>query len=446
MEKIWVVDDDTSILNSLDSILTRQAYKVCTYNKPELFLEQIKVETPAVVILDIFFDNSKLTGEDIVKILSEEKPLTQVLVMSGETDVQKTLNCLKFGALDFLEKPVSLPRLLTSVKNALSIYNSRSSSTSRCNILGQSDQIKKLRQRIKKIAALKESVLITGESGTGKELVAENLHIFSPRYARNMFKINCTSLNPNLIESELFGHKKGSFTGAVADKKGVFELSHQSSLFIDEIGDFEVSLQSKILRVLQENNISPVGSSQVINIDSRLIFATHQDLDKMIHNNLFREDLYFRISTFTIELPPLREHLEDVDELAQFFLNEFVAENNLNYKMLSSSSLSKLKEYDYPGNIRELAKVVKNAAFFCDSEIIQADDIEFRAQKKIDNIWQRVEKMDLNRAKASLEKEMIVRRLKKYKQELNDTAESLGILKNNLYRKLKEHGIVLSEI
>lgn len=441
MSEIWLVDDDIKILNKLDSILTKSDYKITAFCRPEEILDKLKYNQPAVIIIDLFFNNSNLTGEDVVKKISDHYPTTQSIIMSGETDIKKTLSCLKLGALDFLEKPVSLARLLTSVKNAEIICSSRVSAENQFNILGNSNIIKETIKKLRKLANLKENVLIYGESGTGKEMAAGNLHVFSDRYSKPMSTVNCTALNSNLIESELFGHKKGSFTGAVDDKVGYFEKAHKSSLFIDEIGDFPLELQAKLLRVLQENRITPVGDSHEIEIDTRLIFATHKNLNDLIKENKFREDFYFRISTFSVTMPSLRERIEDVEILSKHFLEKFLSENSLGYKYFSSEAISKLMEYNYPGNIRELIQIVKNSAYFSDGEKITPEDINFANKGNSLNIWDITKKMDLTQAKRYFEKELLTRRLNSMSNHIENTAESLGMVKNNLYRKLKTHGI-----
>jgi len=387
MTKIWIVDDDTQILKKLETILKKQDYTIKSFVRPEEILLELNSSQPAVIIADIFFGNSSLTGEDIIKEIKEKYPITQSIIMSGESDIKKTLSCLNMGALDFLEKPVSLPRLITSVKNAEIIYNARLSAEKQFSILGKSKIIKETIDKIRKLALINENVLIYGESGTGKEIAARNLHLFSDRYSKPMSMINCTALNSNLIESELFGHKKGSFTGAANDKKGYFEIGDKSSLFIDEIGDFPLELQAKLLRVLQEKKITPVGDNKEINIDTRLIFATHQNLEKLMDDKKFREDFFFRISTFTVTIPPLRDRPEDIDILASHFLGNFLSENNLTYKIISSDAIDKLKSYLYPGNIRELAQIIKNAAYFSSGEIIQPEDITFSRNINNKNIW-----------------------------------------------------------
>ena len=441
MNRIFIVDDDIKILKSLEEILSKNAYTVESAKSPQEFLDKIQDVPPAAAIIDIFYGYNQMDGEELIQIIQDQFPGVQCIVMSGESDIQKTLSCLKHGALDFLEKPVSLPRLLTSVKNAVELYNTKSTVQARCKILGESRLIKNVIQRIKKLALLNESILIYGESGTGKELAAENLHLFSSRFSKTLFRVNCTALNSNIIESELFGHKKGSFSGADRDKKGYFELADKSSLFIDEIGDFNLNLQSKILRVLQEKKITRVGDAAEINLDTRYIFATHHNLEKMIEEKLFRQDLYFRLSTFTITMPPLRDRLEDIDILAPHFLDSFLKENNLRFKEFSESALDKLKQYQYPGNVRELIKIIKNAAYFCSGGMIVPEDIEFKAENETANIWELTRDMTLVESKNYFEKQLISKRLKIHSGNIEKTAESLGMLRTNLYRKFRQLSI-----
>ena len=441
MNTVYIVDDDPAILSSLKSILSREGYAVETAGSPESFLRAIEEKPPSVAVLDIFFGRNRIDGEELVKILGERSPNTQCIIISGESDIQKTLACMRQGALDFLEKPVGLPRLVTAVRNAMELYNIKSSSRDKRKIIGKSKATLETIARVKKLAGLSETVLITGETGTGKELIAENLHLLSKRFSLPMVKVNCASLNPNLLESELFGHCAGSFTGADKNKKGFFEVAHGSTLFIDEIGDFPLNLQSKILRTIQEKKITPVGETREIPIDVRLVFATHRNLPELAKQGLFREDLFFRISTFAIETPPLRDRVEDIDELALFFLNQFLAENGLPIKALSSDAVAKLKEYHYPGNIRELAKIVKNAAFFTEAEILSPEDIDFSSQTGNSDIWVKTRRLTLIESKECFERDLIARRMAAMDHDIKKVAESLGMIKNNLYRKLKYYSI-----
>jgi two-component system, NtrC family, nitrogen regulation response regulator NtrX len=441
MNKILIADDDQKIIDSLDSILQKEGYAVVKTTNPDEVLSLIEQEEPALAILDIFFGSQNPAGERLIKEISAKFPHTQCLVISGESDVYKVLSCLKSGALDFLEKPISLPRLLTSVKNSLKIIHSQQYSQQRCSILGKSKAILDVIFRIKKVAKLNESVLILGESGTGKELVAENLHLHSNRFEQPFLRVNCAALNPELIESELFGHKKGSFTGADKDKKGYFEIAHNGTLFLDEIGDFPMHLQTKLLRVIQEKKIVPVGASKEVPINVRILCATHQNLERMIQEGKFREDLYFRIATFSIKIPALKERLEDINILAPFFLKNFLSENNLEYQQLSVKALEKLRTYHFPGNIRELNTIIKNAAVFCDNTNISEEHVAFGQEPKEDDFWAKVQSISLEEGKKYFEKYFVKKRLEKNDFNVEKTAKSLGLIKTNLYRKLKQYKI-----
>lgn len=442
MTKIFVVDDSEKICLSLSDILTKEGYQVLTYLSPKQALAHISDEKPDVVLVDIFFEEGQPDGEWMVQQMSAKYPGIPCLMMSGESDIYKILACLKQGAVDFIEKPVLLPRLLTSIKNALKLIASKQYSQNKCPMIGKSQVMTDLLVRIRKLANLEDSILIIGESGTGKELVAENLHLLSNRFGNPFLRLNCAALSPQLIESELFGHQKGSFTGADTDKKGFFELASSGTLFLDEIGDLPLGLQSKLLRVLQEKSIIPVGGVQEISINTRILSATHQNLDQMVQKGLFREDLLYRIATFRIPLPPLRERLDDIDDLAPYLLQKFLDANNLGYKEFLVEAIKKLKTYKYPGNVRELAAVIKNAVVFSDDSQISEKDIQFHSSEtqKIDLLTQ-TQQMNLAQAKDFLEKRFLEYRIQSLNHDLNLVAESLGLHKPNLYRKMKEYGV-----
>ncbi len=275
MSLVYIIDDDVSVVEILSSVLKNEGFEIASSTNPDEFLMQYESLKPAVVISDIFFNHNTLTGEKIVSIVTKTLPNTQCIVISGESDIIKTISCLRNGAIDFIEKPLSIPRLITAVKNASRIHSIKTSAQERFKILGTSSAVRNLTSKIIKLAPLNECVMICGENGTGKELVANNIHLLSNRYPLPIVSVNCTSLNPNLIESELFGHISGSFSGAQKDKKGYFATAKGSSIFIDEIGDFDLSLQSKLLRVIQEKTITPVGEVISESVDVRMIFATH---------------------------------------------------------------------------------------------------------------------------------------------------------------------------
>jgi two-component system nitrogen regulation response regulator NtrX len=445
MNTVYIVDDDPKICASLSTALTRQGYTVGTASSPQEFIDHNHTITPAVVIVDICFGETTLDGQDLIAYITEKMPDTRCIVISGESDTQKVLSCLKAGASDYIEKPVSLARLLTTVKNAVSLHHYRSDARSRSHIIGSSDAIVKTIQRIRKLAVLNETVLIRGESGSGKELVADNLHLLSYRATAPFVKINCTALNPNLIESELFGHQAGSFTGASSPKRGLFESANGGTLFIDEIGDFPIHLQSKILRVLQEHTILPVGATTEIPIDIRIIAATHRDLETMVTEGTFREDLLYRIATFSVTVPPLRERISDIEELSYHFLHQFISSNNLPSMTFSPDALMKLKTYTFPGNIRELSSLIKNAAFNSDGTIIEPHHIDFGNGKRKEGFWIETDTLPLDDAERWFRKNLLSRRLKYNSNNVRKTAESLGILPTNLYRMLKGLEIGYSE-
>jgi DNA-binding NtrC family response regulator len=441
MSTVFIVDDDSKVRSSLSSVLTRNGYSVICASSPQEFISYHHESPPAAVIVDIYFGEVMLDGQDLVAYITGKMPDTQCIVISGESDTQKILSCLKAGAVDFIEKPVALPRLLTAVKNAVSLFHYRNDACSRCRIIGKSDAIVKMVQRIRKLAPLSETVLIRGESGSGKELVADNLHLLSQRATGPLIKINCTALNPNLVESELFGHRAGSFSGAKSDHKGLFETANGGTLFVDEIGDFPLHLQSKILRVLQERTILPVGATSEVLIDVRIVVATHRNLETMVAEGTFREDLLYRISTFTVMVPPLRERISDSEELSKFFLNQFTLQNNLPSMVLSPEALIKLKEHTFPGNIRELSSIIKNAAFNCDEAIVGPQHIDFATSRKGNSYWNVADTLSLDDAERWFRTQLLDRRMKQNNNNVRKTAESLGVLPNNLYRLLKANGI-----
>ncbi|MGL1934259.1 MAG: sigma-54 dependent transcriptional regulator [Fibrobacterales bacterium] len=440
---ICIIDNDTSILDTLERVLIKNGYTVSLYSSAEAFLAYLESNEPAVAVIDINLGEGQMHGGELTKKIRENFATIQTVIISGESDISKTLECMKNGAYDFIEKPLSLPKLLTTIKNAVNQYCTKTAFQTGREILGTSSAITTLKNRLKKLASLNENVLICGESGTGKELVAENLHYYSNRFHMPFYKVNCTAINPQLVESELFGHTKGSFTGAVQDKKGLFELAHGGSFFMDEIGDFDIQLQSKLLRVIQEKKVTAIGQSQEIGVDTRMIFATHCDLNRMVQEQRFRSDLFFRISTFIIDVPPLRKRLEDIPLLSDHIVRTFIAENNLHYTELESSALDKLMSYTYPGNIRELISIVKNAIIFSSGEQISAEDISFTPVESGKNMWDLVSGKSYNDAKMWFEKELVSQRLKQFDNDLDATAVSLGMIKNNLYRKIKAHNIHL---
>ena len=441
MKKILIVDDHPSIVETLSETLSREGYNTHAASTPQEALDKIPVFNPDLLIFDIFYGDNLPDGDWLIQEVKKSFPTLPAIAISGESDIYKILDCLNHGALDFVMKPLSVQRLLTTTKNALALAHSQKSRQDACQFLGESDTTRSLLEKVRKVAKLTDAVLIRGESGTGKELIAQNLHLHSNRADHPYFALNCAALNPDLIESELFGHKRGSFTGADDDKQGFFEKAHGGTLFLDEIGDLPSSLQAKLLRVLQEQQIVRVGDTEPIKIDVRIICATHQPLEKMIEENQFREDLFYRISTFQLQIPPLRDRLEDLDTLAPHFLQNFLSENNLSFKSFSKEALSHLRTYGYPGNVRELGMIIKNAALFTESDTITPENIDFHNKSNDHSLLTKVSTLELGDAKRELETALIQARLKMHQNNVSKTAESLGLLTQNLHRKLRDLGI-----
>jgi len=444
MIQLLILDDSPSILESLSDTLSDQGYVTHTALTPEKGISILHEQSIDLVITDICFDNSTKDGIWCVREIKKQFPHLPCLAMSGESDVYKVLDCIKEGALDFIVKPISLPRLTVALTNALKLTNTKKQLQNKSMILGQSNSTKQLRVTISRYAQLNENILITGESGTGKELVAENIHLYSNRYEHPFLKINCAALHADLVEAELFGYAKGSFTGAETDKKGYFESASEGTLFLDEIGDLPLETQSKLLRVLQENKVVRIGETHERPIRTRIICATHRPLETMIDEGTFREDLYFRIATFRIHISPLRERVEDIDELAPYLLEQFLKHNHLPEKVFSDSSIQKLKSFAYKGNIRELSSIIKNAAMLCEKDVINAPNIQEHFSRPTKDFLSQTQNMTLSDAKFFLEKSFLEHRLQCHQFNLDETAKSLGIEKTNLYRKLKHMQISLS--
>lgn len=437
MTRILIADDKKEILSSLSRILTEKGYDIATAQSTTECIAVAQQWRPDIALIDIVFGAEKNDGAWVVKAMAGASPATVCLSMSGESDIYRILDCINQGAHDFLEKPISLPRLMTTIQNTERWVALRQQSADHAALIGDSAAMQDLRFRIKKIAKVSETVLIRGETGTGKERVAENLYLYSNRFGRPFLKVNCAAFNAELLEAELFGYQKGSFTGADGDKVGILGRAEGGTLFLDEIGDMPLDLQIKMLRAIQEKKIRPIGASEEVPIDVRFICATHQDLDRLIRENKFREDLYFRISTFVLDVPPLRDRGDDIRGLAQVLLARFCDENQLGPKRFTDRALDELSTDRYPGNVRELMNRIKNIALFSDDQEIDA--IGYSESMSVDpDTLASTDQLPLSEAKPVLERALIRRRLQKFGGNIELTATDLGVLPTNLYRKLRE--------
>ena len=378
MTKILVIDDERRIRNSMKDILQYEGHEVVLAENGMEGLVSVKSEKPDIVFCDIKMP--KMEGIEVLERIKEFSADTPVIMISGHGTIDTAIEAIRKGAYDFIEKPLDLNRILITIKNAtdkhLLIHETKTLKnkvSKKYDMIGNSEALNHIRAMIDKVAVSDARILITGPNGSGKELVAHQLHELSHRKDNAFVEVNCAAIPSELIESELFGHEKGSFTSAIKQKKGKFELANGGTLFLDEIGDMSLNAQAKVLRALQEQKITRVGGDTDINIDVRVIAATNKNLKEEIKKGNFREDLYHRLSVIIIDVPPLCQRLEDIDDLANHFLTEVCTEMGIAPKTLSPDAIAALKECEWTGNIRELRNVVERLVILCGNTITRED-------------------------------------------------------------------------
>ena len=378
MTKILVIDDERSIRNSMKDILQYEGHEVVLAENGMEGLVSVKSEKPDIVFCDIKMP--KMEGIEVLERIKEFSADTPVIMISGHGTIDTAIEAIRKGAYDFIEKPLDLNRILITIKNAtdkhLLIHETKTLKnkvSKKYDMIGNSEALNHIRAMIDKVAVSDARILITGPNGSGKELVAHQLHELSHRKDNAFVEVNCAAIPSELIESELFEHEKGSFTSAIKQKKGKFELANGGTLFLDEIGDMSLNAQAKVLRALQEQKITRVGGDTDINIDVRVIAATNKNLKEEIKKGNFREDLYHRLSVIIIDVPPLCQRLEDIDDLANHFLTEVCTEMGIAPKTLSPDAIAALKECEWTGNIRELRNVVERLVILCGNTITRED-------------------------------------------------------------------------
>jgi len=453
---VLVVDDEESILFSIKGVLSDEGFEVICAKSGEDALNIIEESIPDVVLLDILMPDGIDGIETLVRI-KKRYPLLPVIMMSGHGTIETAVKATKLGAYDFIEKPISLDKLILSINNAIEhlrlkqeISLIKEKEENKYKIIGHSKAIKEMIDQIRVVAPTDVCVLITGENGTGKELVAHNIHRLSKRAAKPMVEINCAAIPDELIETELFGYEKGAFTGASSMKKGKFDFAHQGTIFLDEIGDMSLKAQSKILRILQEKRFERVGGNTPIEVDVRVIAATNKNLEEEIKKGNFREDLYFRLNVVPIRVPPLRERIEDIPDLIDWFVKEFSMNTNLEPKIFSKEAIQMLQEYSWPGNVRELKNLVERLIIMTPEDVIEPKHIPapYNRQKEKDKEGlNRLFKIDsLKEAKNEFEKLFIVNKLKEFGGNISQTAEAINVERSYLHKKIKMYGIDVSNI
>jgi two-component system nitrogen regulation response regulator NtrX len=445
--RILVVDDEPGIRQSLSGVLEDEGYAVEAVGSGEACLAALPEADFELVLLDIW-----LPGVDGMEVLAriQEIPFAErpvVVVISGHGSIEAAVKATKLGAFDFLEKPLSIEKVTVVVKNglehrSLSLENSRlkADTGTRWRIIGESVPMKALRQQLGLMAGTNGRVLIYGESGTGKELVAHALHAMSPRAAQPFVEVNCAAIPEELIESELFGHNKGSFAGALESKMGKFRKADGGTLFLDEVGDMSLRTQSKVLRVLEEQRFEPVGAAESMQVDVRVVAATNKNLDEEIEHGNFREDLFYRLNVIPFFVPPLRDRREDVPLLAEHFLREFTTAYGRKPKELTPEAYGVLSEYHWPGNVRELKNLIERIVILNPQVRVDARHIPLSAAKR-----QQDRPPDrfgsLQEVREAAEREYILKKLEETSGNVTRTAELLGLERSNLYRKMKALGI-----
>src|SRR5215467_12940239 len=447
--KILIVDDEAGIRESLSSILRDERYAVEAVESAEVALDRITADNYAVVLLDVW-----LPGIDGMEALSRIQALPQpplVIIISGHGTIETAVRATKLGAFDFIEKPLSLEKIIVLVRNAIQQRRLqeenqflRTELGHRYRIVGDSVPMKALRQQIAVTAPTNGRVLIYGESGTGKELVARSLHAASLRNKGAFVEVNCAAIPEELIESELFGHMKGSFTGASEDKTGKFAKADGGTLFLDEVGDMSLRTQSKVLRVLEEQRFERVGSNQTTHVDVRVIAATNKNLEQEIARGAFRQDLFYRLNVIPFFVPPLRDRKEDIAILSRHFLNEFSSEYGKKTRELSETALEILIRYPWPGNVRELRNLVERLVIVCPQARIEPHHLPPELFRGVSESLHQPYGT-LHEARSAYEREFILRKLQENRWNMTQTAGALGLERSHLYRKMKSLGIAAPE-
>lgn len=449
---IVVVDDNKNVLSALRILLANHFEEVLLLSSPNSLITTIKDKNPDIALLDMNYSAGINTGNEGLYWLSEIKkisPEMPVVLFTAYADISLAVRALKEGATDFVVKPWDNTKLVATLQSAYALCESRKEVKKlkeKQNLLnselnkeedicwGESKPMQELLNMVKKVASTDANVLITGENGTGKELIAKTIHRYSSRSQETLVTVDMGAVTESLFESELFGHVKGSFTDAKTDRAGKFEAADKGTLFLDEIGNLQITLQSKLLSALQSRKIIRVGSNKAIDVDIRLICATNANLFEEVSSGLFREDLLYRINTIQLEVPPLRHRIDDIAQLANFFLGRFKTKYNKPNLVFSKEAIKKLESYSWPGNVRELQHAVEKAVILSDSDVLQPSDFYMRSAEEKQTI---LESITLE----EMENVLIQKAMKKHDNNISAVANELGVTRPTLYNKLKKYGL-----
>ncbi|MBI4402393.1 MAG: sigma-54-dependent Fis family transcriptional regulator [Nitrospirae bacterium] len=449
-ESVLIVDDEPGILNSVSKILEDEGYQVMVAKSGAEALKLITTDPPDLMLLDIWMP--EMDGLETLKRAREQAPKLQVMMMSGHGSIETAVRAIKLGAYDYIEKPLSLENVVLRVRHALDQrrleeenLTLRTKVERRFELIGISPAMERLRQLIATAGPTSGRVLIAGENGTGKELVARAIHQQSPRRDRPFVAVNCAAIPETLIESELFGHERGAFTGATIQKRGQFEQADSGTMLLDEIGDMSLNTQAKVLRVLEQQQFTRVGGNKLIKVDVRVIAASNKNLAKEIEKGTFRDDLFYRLNVIPIGVPPLRERREDIPLLVRHFLRLHAEEQGLKVKEVTPEALETLQQYDWPGNIRELRNLIERLMIMVSGPVIDASHVSVSLQSKPlaqagmppGAVMSAKQYDSLRDARNAFEREYIARRLREHNWNVSRTADVLKIERSHLHRKIK---------
>jgi len=441
---VLVVDDESSIRESLRMILEFEGYRVDEASTGSQALVKLSERPPDAVILDIKMP--EMDGLELLRALRERGYDVPVLMISGHADVATAVEATRRGAFDFFEKPLQRERILVSLRNAIESYRlqteNRSLRQEPDSLIGNSLSMRRLREMIDKAAPTTATVLITGESGTGKELVARAIHLLSPRRERPLVQVNCAAIPEELIESELFGHEKGSFTGAVRKQLGKFVAADEGTIFLDEIGDMSARTQAKVLRVLQSGEVEPVGAEKTIQVDVRVVAATNRNLEEDIASGRFREDLFYRLNVIPVRTPPLRERMDDLQLLVDYFVRRYGERNNYKPKTFVPEALAHLKALPWKGNVRELKNLVERLLILSPGESVTREDVLAAtggARPELSTSLLAVQ--TLREFRDLSERMFLIQKLEENNWNVTQTAQAIDTPRSNLYKKLDQYEI-----
>ena len=449
---ILIIDDDSAIRSSLSFMLKRAKYEVQAVAGPKEAIDAVRANQPQLILMDMNFSLST-NGEEGLTLLKQVKifcPDVPVILMTAWGSIPLAVQGMQAGAFDFITKPWNNAALMQRIETALELTakdqpnpDATDNDFNRSHIIGRSKALMDVLATIQRVAHTGASVLITGESGTGKELIAEAVHLNSTRRQQPFVKVNLGGISQSLFDSEMFGHKKGAFTDAVSDRKGRFELADKGTIFLDEIGELDLSCQVKLLRVLQEQTFEPLGESRPRKVDVRVVCATNANLEEMVREHTFREDLLYRINLITVHLPALRERREDIPLLVRHFTECCCRNNKLPETRVSDDALEYLSRLPYPGNIRELKNLVERTVLVCGKDLLTAAD--FKSQYHPSQTETATISNTQGLTLEELEKQTIIQTLEKYDNNLSQVAHALGISRAALYRRLEKYGINVND-